>query len=81
MNKFNLAIRTIENISDVLVKNKQGVVIERGYNVTEGNFFTYGYDDDLIRVYVDGEEILSFDRKSPILEMFESLIDNMKEEE
>lgn len=79
MNKFSLAIRAMESIGDVLVKDKQGAVMEIGYGVKEDNFFTYVYDDDLIKVYVDGKEILSFDRKSPILDMFESLIDNIRE--
>ncbi|NFO47249.1 hypothetical protein FDB40_09975 [Clostridium botulinum] len=77
--KFFKVVNFLEGCSDTIVKNKHGVIIERGTTIDDDNRITYGLDDNLIRFYSKGKEILSFGEKSPILLMFENIIEPINE--
>lgn len=77
--KFYKAVNTLEECSDTVIKNKHGVVMERGIALQEGEFITYHLEDNTINFYVDDEIILSIGEDSSLISMFEMLFLNMNE--
>lgn len=77
--KFYKAVNSLKECSDTLIKNKHGVVMERGIALQDNEFITYHLEDNTINFYVDDEVILSIDEDSPLISMFEMLIFNMNE--
>ncbi|MDZ7543076.1 hypothetical protein GNF83_18225 [Clostridium perfringens] len=78
--KFYQAVGYLEDCSDTIIKNSQGDILEVGYMITsESEFITYNYEEKLIKFYVDDKVVFSFDKESPIIVMFESLLISMNE--
>lgn len=77
--KFYKAVNSLEECSDTLIKNKHGIVMERGIALEEGEFITYHLEDNTINFYVDNDVVLSIEEDSPLISMFEMLILNMNE--
>ncbi|MGN0025454.1 MAG: hypothetical protein ACI33I_00425 [Clostridium sp.] len=77
--KFYKAVNCLEGCSDTVIKNKHGVVMERGIALQEGEFITYHLEDNTINFYVDDDVVLSIEEESPLISMFEMLILNMNE--
>lgn len=71
---FYKLVDILENCCDTTVKNKYGVITEKGMMLTENHFITYDLDSNLIRFYVDDEEVLEIDDESPIILMFKDVI-------
>lgn len=77
--KFYKAVNCLEECSDTVIKNKYGVVMERGMTLYDGQFVTYHVEDNTINFYVDDDVVLSIEEDSPLISMFEMLIFNMNE--
>ena len=77
--KFYKAVNCLEECSDTVIKNKYGVVMERGIALDDGQFITYHLEDNTINFYNDDDVVLSIEEDSPLISMFEMLIFNMNE--
>lgn len=80
--KFYEAVTYLEECSDAHIKNKLGAVKEVGVSTDSErwNLIMYSLDENLIKVYVDNNMVLSFGEDSPLISMFEGLILSMSEE-
>ncbi|EHR0219214.1 hypothetical protein KS664_002825 [Clostridium perfringens] len=80
--KFYEAVTYLEECSDAHIKNKLGIVKEVGVSTDSErwNLIMYSLDENLIKVYVDNNMVLSFGEDSPLISMFEGLILSMNEE-
>ena len=80
--KFYKAVAYLEECSDAHIKNKLGIVKEVGTSTDSErwNLIMYSLDENLIKVYVDNNMVLSFGEDSPLISMFEGLILSMNEE-
>ncbi|MDU1315213.1 MAG: hypothetical protein E6940_14335 [Clostridium septicum] len=78
--KFYKAVNSLEYCSDTVIKNKHGVVMEKGITLHDGQFITYHLEDNTINFYIDDEVVLSIQEDSPLISMFEGLILSMNEE-
>ncbi|MDU3845653.1 MAG: hypothetical protein E7G71_12415 [Clostridium perfringens] len=79
--KFYKAVAYLEECSDAHI-NKLGIVKEVGTSTDSErwNLIMYSLDENLIKVYVDNNMVLSFGEDSPLISMFEGLILSMNEE-
>lgn len=77
--KFYKAVNSLEECSDVVIKNKHGVVMERGLTLDDSQFITYHLEDNTINFYVDNDVVLSIEEDSALISMFEMLILNINE--
>ena len=71
-------VNAVEENSDTVIKNKAGVVTERGIMISNDYSVMFGLDDGTIRVYNNEEfPIAAFTEESEILlilkELFEEL--------
>ncbi|KIN82151.1 hypothetical protein [Clostridium botulinum] len=71
-------VNGIEEVSDTVVKNKAGVVVERGMILSNDYSIMFGLDDGVIRIYnKEHFPLIAFTEESEILfilkELFESL--------
>ncbi|MGU8450579.1 hypothetical protein V1657_00230 [Clostridium perfringens] len=80
--KFYKAVAYLEECSDAHIKNKLGIVKEVGTSTDSErwNLIMYSLDENLIKVYVDNNMVLSFGEDSPIIVMLEGLILSINEE-
>ncbi|WP_415319873.1 hypothetical protein [Clostridium perfringens] len=80
--KFYKAVAYLEECSDAHIKNKLGIAKEVGTSTDSErwNLIMYSLDENLIKVYVDNNMVLSFGEDSPLISMFEGLILSMNEE-
>ncbi|WP_282804675.1 hypothetical protein [Clostridium tetani] len=72
--KFYKVVDTIDNCCDTIIYNEHGVTIEKGLMLKDDYFITYGLEDNLIKLYAGDKELLQFNDESPILSMFEEVI-------
>lgn len=80
--KFYKVVSYLKECSDAHIKNKLGVVKEVGVSTDSErwNLIMYLLDENLIKLYVDNNMVLSFGEDSPIIVMLEHLILSMNEE-
>lgn len=77
--KFYKVVNSLEDCSDTVIKNKHGVVMERGIALHDNQFITYHLEENIINFYVDNNVVLSIEEDSPLISMFEMLILTMNE--
>ena len=81
MNKFNKLKKELEYCCDTAMKNQKGAITEGGITIADGTSITYGYNDNLIHLYSNSKEILSFGEDSPLLDIFSEIVDIINESE
>ncbi|EGT4533156.1 hypothetical protein REL12_016765 [Clostridioides difficile] len=69
---------TLDDIAEVQIKNKQGVLKEVGMLISddENSFITHCLDEDLIKFYIEDEEVLTIDKDNHLLYMLDALFYN-----
>ena len=71
--RFNQIAGTIENLKDISVEDN-GIIIGYGMHVDETHTIAYYPNENIIRFFEDGKELLQISEDSPIILMFEELI-------
>lgn len=71
-------VNSLEGVSDTIVKNQQGVVIERGMMLSNDYSVMYVIDEGFIKICnSDNESLLEFDEDSLLLEALSELFEDI----
>lgn len=71
-------VNALEGVSDTIVKNEQGVVIEKGMKINSDYSIMYVLDKGTIKVCsFHNESLLEFDGNSPIFEALSELFEQI----
>ncbi|KPI46615.1 hypothetical protein KW95_18710 [Clostridioides difficile] len=69
---------TLDEIAEVQIKNKQGILKEVGMliNGEDNSCITHCLDEDLIKFYIEDKEVLTIDKDNHLLYMLDALFYN-----
>ena len=70
-------VNEIEEVSDTVVKNEAGVIVERGMMLSDDYSVMFGLDDGVIRIYKEHCPLLTFTDESELLMVFKELFDSL----
>lgn len=72
--RFNQVVETIKTYTDSNVGDKEENNVEYAVNVSEKQLIVYSEEENLIRFYDNGMDLLSIDENSPLISMFDYVL-------
>lgn len=78
--RFYKAVNFLEECQDTVIKNEYEVIEEVGVEILNNHLITYHLEDNTINFYIKDDLLLSIEEDSPLLLMFEGLIDSVNED-
>lgn len=73
-------VNHIEGCSDCIIKNHQGVVIERGMLLENGYSILFGLDDGVIRIYDNKQNVIfDFNENNTFLKILKDIFNNFED--